>query len=73
MDVAFNADQIDVLILVTGPVDANDAIGIYKGTLLLIESMKSFRPHLHISGYPCKRILLKTFTQTIYTKMLKIY
>ena len=29
------------------------------------------RPHLHVSGYPCKRILLKTFTQTIYTKMLK--
>ena len=29
------------------------------------------RPHLHISGYPCKRILLKTFTQTITRKCRK--
>ena len=33
----------------------------------------SFRPHLHVSGYPCKRILLNAFTQTIYTKMPKTY
>ena len=32
-----------------------------------------FRPHLHVSGYPCKRVLLKMFTQTIYTKMPKTY
>ena len=29
--------------------------------------------HLHVSGYPCKRIPLKTFTQTIYMKTLKTY
>ena len=31
------------------------------------------RPHLHVPGYPCKRILLKTFTQNIYTKTPKTY
>ena len=31
------------------------------------------RPHLHVCGYPSKRILLKTFTQTIYTKTPKTY
>ena len=35
--------------------------------------MGSLRPHLHVSRYPCKHILLKTFTQTIYTKTPKTY
>ena len=39
--------------------------------LLFMYIGKSFRSHLHVSGYPCKRILLKTFTQTIYTKRRK--
>ena len=34
---------------------------------------QSFRPHLPVSGYPCKHILLKTFTPTIYTKTPKTH
>ena len=34
----------------------------------IMEKNVSLRPRLHVSRYPCKRILLKTFTQTIHTK-----
>ena len=30
-----------------------------------VPMIMAFRSHLHVSGYPSKRILLKTFTQTI--------
>ena len=41
--------------------------------IMLLKPMVRLRPHLRVSGYPCKRILLKTFTQTIYTKTPKTY